>query len=179
MTNWNNYNAIDLFKFICSLLVVSIHIPMFGNNTDFLQMASLGMNRWVARIAVPFFFVSSGFFLYRKTYAEGFSWKPCKSFSRKILRLYILWTILYLPLIPDYLAGHENNLQPMILEFLRRFLLAGSFRHLWYLPTLFFSVIILSFTSLQTDFEMCAQAKKIVARRKTAVKEPIDKPDFP
>ncbi len=33
--NKQNYNAIDLTKFICSILVVAIHIKPFGDNVDF------------------------------------------------------------------------------------------------------------------------------------------------
>lgn len=40
LTN-HSYNAIDLLKFICSILVVIIHVPLFGsyenlNTLDFI-----------------------------------------------------------------------------------------------------------------------------------------------
>ena len=51
--NKQNYNAIDLTKFICSILVVAIHIKPFGDNVDF-HFLNYGIQNYLARIAVPF-----------------------------------------------------------------------------------------------------------------------------
>lgn len=34
LKNVSNYNSIDLFKFICSIFVVMIHIAPFGNSEN-------------------------------------------------------------------------------------------------------------------------------------------------
>lgn len=57
------YSAIDLAKFICAILVVSGHVAPFGlTDNEMLQLLNYGIQQWLARIAVPFFFISSGFF---------------------------------------------------------------------------------------------------------------------
>lgn len=67
----SHYNGIDICKFICSILVVAIHIPVVNAPmTVELSNVSVFVNtvlqQAMCRIAVPFFFVCSGFFLYKK-----------------------------------------------------------------------------------------------------------------
>ena len=63
-----NYNAIDLGKFICAILVVTIHVKPFGaNGSEVFTFLNLFLKQYIARIAVPFFFITSGFLLFRKT----------------------------------------------------------------------------------------------------------------
>lgn len=91
--NKQNYNAIDLTKFICSILVVAIHIKPFGDNVDF-HFLNYGIQNYLARIAVPFFFVTSGFLLYRKTSFETFSMERPLKYALKLFRLYVIWSLI-------------------------------------------------------------------------------------
>lgn len=55
-------NCIDLMKFICSILVVSIHTsPFKGININLHNGYSI-----ITKLAVPFFFITAGYFLFRK-----------------------------------------------------------------------------------------------------------------
>ena len=55
---------IKKMSFICSLLVVCIHVTWCADNTFSLGwLIEQGVRQGIARIAVPFFFVVSGFFL--------------------------------------------------------------------------------------------------------------------
>lgn len=110
-----SYPGLDILRFICSLLVVAIHVTPL---TDVNQYLDYGITRYLARIAVPFFFVCSGFFLFRKTDRDHFSFKPIITYCMKIARLYGTWMIL---------------------------LLVGSQAHLWYLPSLVIAVLVVSF----------------------------------
>lgn len=59
MKKVQNYNAIDIMKVVMAILVVFIHLnPLrdFGNELDFFSSIA------ITRIAVPFFFMASGFF---------------------------------------------------------------------------------------------------------------------
>ena len=58
-----SYNSIDLVKFICSLLIIVIHSqPLL----EFSDAANYIFNSSVCRLAVPFFFMSTGFLVFRK-----------------------------------------------------------------------------------------------------------------
>lgn len=113
-----NFNGIDLIKFICSILVVAIHIKVF--NASAFGKASLISNLMqfcIGRVAVPFFFVSSAFLLFRKMDISRIEVDVIKSYCFRILQLFAVWSIL---------------------------LVLGPAYHLWYLTALVVAVVMLS-----------------------------------
>lgn len=135
------YAVIDILKCICSLLVVAIHTaPLMDISAD----ANFFVVQIVARLAVPFFFIISGYFVFThidmtKSWSDPDNLAYMKTYLKRICRLYILWTLLYLPLtVRDILQ--EGVSIAMILRYIRDFFLNGSYYHLWYLPGLVFAV---------------------------------------
>ena len=64
MAKSNTVNkGIDLGKFICALLVVSIHATLF---IDFSEVVYEKYSFYISSIAVPFFFICNGYFLEQK-----------------------------------------------------------------------------------------------------------------
>lgn len=72
-----NYASIDVLKFVCSLFVVVLHVatyaladmatgsaPPTGKDNPFLFVLPIAYT--ILRIAVPMFFVCSGFLLFKK-----------------------------------------------------------------------------------------------------------------
>ena len=113
-----NYNAIDLIKFICAIMVFLIHIPPFqGEVTGFSKYINFGLQHYLCRLAVPFYFVSSGFFLFKKMPLYDLDKEAIKGYCFKILRLLGTWHVL---------------------------LFFGGTRHLWYLVATVIAVILLS-----------------------------------
>ena len=95
------YPAVDIAKLFCAVLIVMIHVPPFGsaNATPLAQTGNFFTRFYLGRIAVPFFFISAGFFLFRKTDPRNYDPAPCRRYVLRILRLYGIWTVLYLPWI--------------------------------------------------------------------------------
>lgn len=63
------YNGIDIIKFICAFLICIIHIQLFdleAIDNNLLSYLNFGLKHCLCRIAVPFYFTASGFFLFRK-----------------------------------------------------------------------------------------------------------------
>ena len=59
-----SYNGIDLLKFLCSFLVCMIHIaPIQGIELKYSGYINYILQHGICRIAVPFFFCASGFFV--------------------------------------------------------------------------------------------------------------------
>ena len=151
-----NYNSIDLCKFICSLLVVAIHIPfmapvdVYGVSYDFFRHV-------IARVAVPFFFVASGFFLYKKFNLYNISLDVVKKYVMRIFQLYVVWSVIYLPI--NFLDYSQNNRSALIdvISYLRNFFLIGSYLHLWYLQATIVAVVLLTFLLYR-----CRSIRKIV-----------------
>lgn len=141
------YNSIDMAKLICSILVVMIHIAPFGKqtSTNILSYLNFGLSQCLCRIAVPLFFIFNGFFLYKKTPLEKFSIQYSKKYFFHILKLYLLWSLIYFPI---KLIGILNNPKGIVYGFVGYFkdlICVGSYTHLWYLNALLFAVALISF----------------------------------
>lgn len=116
-----NGSGLDGFRLIAAFLVVSIHTSIFSS---FSEGADFWFTRILARIAVPFFLMVTGFFLLSR--------KPAFLLPalKKLLILYGLSIIIYLPL---NLYSHQlSGLTPG--GFLKSLLFDGTFYHLWYFP---------------------------------------------
>ena len=120
MQKQKNYVWLDRFRLIAALLVIAIHtspLASFSGESDFF------LTRVLARIAVPFFLMVTGFF---------FPSDPDKlrKSLKKLCLLYGAAILLYLPL--GFYAGHYRSLY--FTDALRMLLFDGSFYHLWYFP---------------------------------------------
>ena len=62
-----NYQLIDIFKFIGAIFVVMIHTNIMSDVNNNIQWYVMNV---ILRIAVPFFFIASGF-LFGKKYLEN------------------------------------------------------------------------------------------------------------
>ncbi len=150
-----NYGGLDCFKILAAFLVVAIHtspLSSYSPEADFF------LTRVVARLAVPFFLMTTGFFLlpdylfdHKKEYL------PVWRFVKKNLLLYGAAILLYLPV--GIYAGHYNDLDGW--SFFRMILFDGTFYHLWYLPASVLGVLLLTWISRRMPFPavmICAAA---------------------
>ncbi len=120
-----SYTGIDIFRFIAALLIITIHTsPLLSYN----ETADFILTRIIARVAVPFFFMASGFFL-----ISGYTLhaEKLKRFLRKTMAIYMIATLVYIPV--NIYSGYFNksNLLP---EMIKDIIFDGTFYHLWYLP---------------------------------------------
>jgi serine/alanine racemase len=142
------YGGLDVFKIIAALLVICIHIsPLssFSGNADFF------LTRIVARIAVPFFLMVSGFFILPQyLFEKNGDTRALLRFVKKATLLYALATVIYLPV--NIYAGHFHDLG--ILGVLRIVVFDGTFYHLWYLPAAILGVLIVYLLSRKLPFKV-------------------------
>lgn len=141
-----NYNAIDLAKFICAILVVMIHVPPFGTSieTKWIDILSFFVRNYLARIAVPFFFVTSGFFLYKKTSLNELNISLIKQYVLKLLRFYILWSAIYFPFNLMVIISADRPFYAGV-GYIRDFIFFRSYSHLWYLNATIFAVVLITY----------------------------------
>ena len=134
------YASIDIARYVSALLVVCIH------TFPFLEISETFNTYWihtVCRLAVPFFFTTSGFFFFRNYDAknEQANSNRLKKALFRLLRIYLIWTVIYLPYtIFDY--THNGFYVTYLFTYIRDFLLNGSYYHLWFLPALMLADII-------------------------------------
>lgn len=123
------YIAVDYFKFFCSLLVVTMHLNPLRDVNPTLSMF---VNNCFCRIAVPFFFLASGFFISNKITNKN----NALAYLKRLIKLYLIYTIIYIPqkLITLHYSGEP--FWPSVLLFMRKFFFYGSYAQLWYVTAL-------------------------------------------
>ncbi len=132
------YDALDLMKFIVSIMIVAMH-------SKALSGAGAAVQFWLcqipARIGVPFFFITSAFLLFSK-HPEPNSRLEKKAFChfvRRIASLYGFWFCVNLPWI-FYVRIFEKGLTLHTLgSFVKQALFSSTFKGSWYLMSTIFS----------------------------------------
>ena len=129
------YNNIDLFKFIFAIVVVMIHTTPF---MDISESASWFFSNTVANLAVPFFFVTSGFLLFGKLANCGSDRRDetVKKYLVHIVRMYLIWCIIWIPwkALNYYNIGSFTTTD--FVKYIRDIIFVSGGDALWYLPAL-------------------------------------------
>ena len=130
------YVAIDVLRFIAAYLVMSIHYVIFIDVNEELNFWFIQV---VCRLAVPFFFLVSGYFAANKLQDKIKTY----AYVKRILLMYIIYTVVYLPsfIKDNQKLGHTS--EEMVMIFLKDFFLVGSYFHLWYFLALIVGIVIL------------------------------------
>ena len=140
-----NYNAIDIMKFICSILVIIIHTSPLASYNENLNFAFVQV---IARIAVPFFFTAAGFFFFRKVSLPLSSSKNNShilfKYIIRLLKIYLVWTAIYY-IYRIFIVKTESINKENITTYIKDFIFSGSNFHLWYLPAIISAVLITYF----------------------------------
>lgn len=158
----DKYDNIDYAKLVLAVFVIAAHsCPEQTVESDFIRNCLYQL--W--RVAVPLFFIFSGFLLWRKAKSLP---KPekltrIKKFIRHSLKLYLVWTCIYLPysIYGFYLDGISVAKSAVI--FLRNLFLVGENYfswHLWYMHGMLVAGVIL-FALVKWNYKlltMCAVA---------------------
>ena len=119
--------TLDLFRLAAVLLVVMNHTSPLA---DVSATADFWLTRVLARVAVPFFLMTTGYFLSRD------HWAGAGRQVKKLCLLYGACVLLYLPV--NLYAGIFTG--PA--DALRKLLVDGTFYHLWYFPATILGVVI-------------------------------------
>lgn len=131
---------VDVMKFILSLMVVCIHTGV----TSIMPADIRKFFNAIFNLAVPTFFVYSGYFFACK----GNLIKKDKliKYLKHIVKLYILWSAIYLPICIQVYIGNGYSIQECLLNYSSGFFILGQHPYswqLWYLWSLIFIGIIL------------------------------------
>lgn len=119
------YTGLDCFRWVAAILVVAIHTSPLSSLTE---TGDFIFTRIVARTAVPFFFMTSGFFLI-SDYSRGAD--RLKSFIKKTLFIYGIGMAVYVPV--NIYNGYFSN-EHLLPRLVKDIVFDGTMYHLWYLP---------------------------------------------
>lgn len=120
MSKGRNYKGIEIFRVVAAFLVIAIHTSPL---TTYSQTADFIFTRVIARVAVPFFFMVTGFFVLSKG-------TDVRRFLKKTAIIYAASAALYLPI--NVYAGHLQSWD--MIDLVQQVFFEGTFYHLWYLP---------------------------------------------
>ena len=145
--NANKINyGIDLTKFLCALLIVYAHSYMYSSS-----IFALWFKDTFATIGVPFFFITSGYFFKIGLSRENNSKKYLKRYVMRLVKMYIAWTIITLPV--SWLCiewGHPDySITKKIIYLMRMILFSGSCGIYWYILALFECAIIIFYCTIR------------------------------
>ena len=125
MNTNKSYAGIDCFRLIAALLIIAIHtspLLSFSETGDFI------LTRVIARVAVPFFFMTSGFFLISRYTRNA---DRLKAFIKNALQIYGTAILIYIPINIYNRYFSREYLLPNIIKDI---VFDGMMYHFWYLP---------------------------------------------
>ena len=184
MQVWNEldengkFEAVDICRLFMAVAVIVAHTNPFVNIEN---KVVLGGVTFVTELMNPFFFITSGFFIFyslEKPYEENLDYMD--KYLRKTIRLYVIWTIVSFPIhVYGYMLSGESLIH-CILSYIKYFLFVGKLYnsgHLWYLLALIYAVIgirfllkhkikvslifVISFLIFTCNFVMCGLAENV------------------
>lgn len=129
-------NSIDIFRLICSILVVAIHTHPLKDFNLYLGYFATDI---LPRIAVPFFFAVSGYY-----YISMADNAKRKKYLITIIKTYVFWSVIYTFLQLFIYIKNGCSLLGFIYETFIAFFITGSYYHLWYLVALIISILIVT-----------------------------------
>ena len=130
------YCAIDFLKFIASYMVLGIHFMIFS---DVNKELDYWATQILFRLAVPFFFVASGYFMANKLQDK----KKLAVYLKRIGITYLVYSLVYLPLILENYQKQNYTWEMCVGDFLYAFFISGTYFHLWYFVAIIVASVIL------------------------------------
>lgn len=128
-----SYHTIDIAKMVAAIFVVAIH------SEPFVGTAKVIFIDFLARIAVPFFFLTSAFFFFKKPTEHQ---KPM-DFAKRLAILYIFWFIVELPItvLHGFIEPTTSFLHNLLV-FIRDFIFNSTFRGSWFIMSLLQGILL-------------------------------------
>ncbi len=134
-----NLDSADVLKFVLSILIVATHTSFFE-----------GYLTPLVRLAVPAFFMISGYFFFSRTNSCDTEEKKKAYLKKSVthnLKLYLFWFILLLPLTLYIRKYHTMGIFSGLLHLIRDFLFGSTFQSSWYIVALITGFAIVLFLS--------------------------------
>lgn len=132
-----NLAMVSLLQFIGAILVMMLHCKRLFelDSWHFIQKSML------SRLAVPYFMVTSSYFLRRKMVKDS---AALTTYLKRQVKTYLAWSLLYLPyaLYAFWSLGYAWSL--LLPAFLVGLFYLGLGYQLWYLPAYLFGLVLIS-----------------------------------
>ena len=152
----NRINSVDTIRLLAIISVIAIHTRPFSVSADSGEIyyyIDILINQ-MARFAVPFFFVTSGYFWGVKIRSGADIMSTTKNMVNRISVILLAWSLIYLITFNLVDAFNHGTLGPLkvaywklisLINYPANTLFQSTKVHLWFLISLIFSVLICAF----------------------------------
>ena len=128
--------GVDMFKLIMAMSVVAIHIA----SADCVTGVWPVYVEWFIRLAVPFFFITSGYLIASRLPERAADKKKfLLRRAKKIIRLFVYWIGIYLPISLYVYADNGHSFIHNLTRYIWQLVILGESKYaypLWYLYSL-------------------------------------------
>lgn len=135
------YYGVDFFKLVCAFLIVLMH----SYCRDIKGPVGHWMFSLLPQVAVPYFFVVSGFFLTKGMMSHQADVKGyVRKYFIRLFKLYVFWSVATLPLSWMCIEAAHGD-YPFYLKciyLVRMFLISGSLGIYWYILSMLYVTIV-------------------------------------
>lgn len=144
------YYCIDCMKFIMSIFVIAIHTGPLDNVSK--TVSGIVYNCFFS-LAVPYFFLASGFLLGKRlqTPFSSYSNKAIlETYEKKIFKMYLCWSVIYIPLAVHGFRIGGYTFGRALKSYLNNLFFVGEHYNswqLWYLLSTIWAVFFLWISS--------------------------------
>ena len=134
------YGAVDLAKFLCALLIVTAHYVTENAEGRINIILDYGVSIYI--IVVPFFFVCSGYFLFKKIlHNQENEKKIIKMYLQQILLMYCGWSCIYIFFKILTWIRFGTSIE-IIQKYILNSVFYSTYKTIWFLPALCIGVLL-------------------------------------
>lgn len=148
--------SVDVVRLVAIIGVIAIHTVPFAHSPAHVgtELDAATVVNQLARFAVPFFFIMSGYFWAQKIETEQDLSASTIKMAKRLVVLLVAWSIFYLlptDIVGSFASGHYGPIKQLYWNVMRvaskPFLTAleGTKMHLWFLPVLLSALLISAF----------------------------------
>lgn len=136
------YSMVDAAKFVMAIFVVALHANPLA---DYSEWGNFFITQDLTRIAVPYFFIAAGFFLFQNMGPRMVDTEKVRRYVLRILRLYVVWCLIYSPLILYWVYKDPKGFLHGLAVAIHHFFVYDPVYHLWFLPALALAAAVCCF----------------------------------
>lgn len=141
-----NTKGIDIVKYAAAILVICFHCERVFQDPAINYL----FKNVLCRFAVPFFLISTSYFVRR---GQNQSANYIKQYLKSLAKSYLFWSLIYLPV--GFMWIQENySLSPGLypVALVAGLLYTGTYYHLWYIPAAMFGIVCVQWLLKKTGY---------------------------
>lgn len=143
--------SVDIFKYICAVLVLFLHTANLGR--PYANTVTEGLTVLLHKVVwivkpVEFFFLASSFYFFKKHKDKQTNLtEQAFLYAKRLALMYGFWSIFYVKNLLYHFVSVSTPKEALIaaVKSIRQLLFWGTSGHMWYVLSMIYSILILAF----------------------------------